>query len=143
MAGFEVPTGLEDVQETYKVGLQVCIRIVNGIAYSRLGTEMQNYCWSVCGKDTFQSLLVREVSLDEGELGIGREHSQPPLLERDIIIVIAVVIADNDATPLEKCLGDMESDEARGPGDQYDGATLECMLVIQSHDQSLSYRSRV
>src|SRR5690554_1864221 len=104
---------------------------------------MQDNRWSIRREDIIQSLLIRKIPLNEGELGIGREHSQPPLLERDIIIVIAVVIADNDATPLEKCLGDMESDEARGPGDQYDGATLECMLVIQSHDQSLSYRSRV
>ncbi len=108
--------------------MQVCIRIVDGIAYSRLGTEMQDDRWSVCGKDTIQSLLIREVSLDEGELRIGREHSQPPLLERHIVIVIAVVIANDDATPLEKCLGDMEPDEARGPGDQYVSVNSACLL---------------
>ena len=119
------------------------IRIVDGIPHPCLGSEMQYYGWSVFGECTVECLLISKVPLDEGKVGIARKHPQSSFFEGNIVVVVAIVISDDDATPLKKGLGDVEPNEARGSGDHYDGAALQRMLVIQSHAQSLSYRSRV
>ena len=119
-------TCLKDVIEPDHVALDIRIRILDAIAYTRLSGQVHNNIEVIVFEETVDEGLVSEIALDElvgmlrGFIGLLLDLAQAVLLERRIIVVIQVVKADD----AERLFGIQEPQhevgayEAGGAGDE-------------------------
>lgn len=102
MVHAEVPAGLEDIEESDYVRLDVGVGVVDGVSDACLGGEVEDDLRFELGEHPIKHFLIGEVSLDEGESVISRQHPKPSILQGHIVVVVAVVIADDGAASLQK-----------------------------------------
>ena len=111
----EIAAGLQDVQEAHEVALQVCIRIRDAVADTRLRGEVHDLV----------ELLLFEERVDGGLVGdVQVQHLQPEglaasFLEADVVIVIVVVHTDNLISPLPEGVHKLGADESGRAGHEY------------------------
>jgi len=129
-----VAAGLENVEEAHEVALHVGIRVRDGVAHTRLGSEVHHLVEFFLGKELVYGFLVGEVNahkartrerrafehLPEGDFGkhasIRRTETvfpQAPVLEAHIVIVVDVVKPDNLVPAGRKHRHNLRGDKTR------------------------------
>lgn len=113
-----VAAGLEYVEEADEVALEVCARVLDGVAHARLGGEVHDDVKAVLSEQALDEGGVAQVAAHEGEaaicVGLG-QHAQARVLDAGVVIAVEVVEADNNVIGLIKQLLDEErADEAGG-----------------------------
>lgn len=126
--------GLQDVIEADDIGFDVHVRVVDRIPHARLRREVDHDVKLVLGKEVVDQRLVGEVASHERPFAFRVlpcqlfDLGKAVIFERDVVIVVAVVKADD----LDRLNGAQEfhhevrADEARRAGD-------EDRFVLQIH----------
>ncbi|MCY1441872.1 hypothetical protein D9M71_582110 [compost metagenome] len=99
--------------------MQVILRLLDGVPYAGLGSEVDDLLEGVAGEQFEQSGLVGDIQALEAEAGAGRQPIEPRLLERHAVVVVEVVDADHLMAFRAQAQGGVEADEAGGAGDQH------------------------
>ena len=111
-------TGLEDVEEAYKITFQVGTRVLDGVADSRLSCEVYHDVKAVLCEQALDEGGVTKISAHEGEaaLGIGLgQHAQTRVLDAGVVVAVEVVETDDHVIGLlEKLFDEERTDEAGG-----------------------------
>lgn len=93
-----VAAGLEHVEEAHEVALQVCARVLDGVADARLGGEVHHDIEAVLSEQTLDEGGVAQVAAHEGEaavcVGLGK-HAQARVLDAGVVVAVEVVEADD------------------------------------------------
>src|SRR5438128_4710180 len=108
-----MPRQFEHVQMTDQVRLGVDQRMIERIAHTRLGAEMDDSLEVEIGQRRRERRLIGEVDLDEAEAVamLGFEERQAVPLQLDAIIIAETVDADDRRAALEQPLAQMKADE--------------------------------
>lgn len=118
-----VAAGLEHVEETDQVALEVCARVLDGVADARLGGEVHHDVEAVLSEQALDERGVAQVAAHEGEaavcVGLGK-HAQAGVLDAGVVVAVEVVEADDRVIGLlEQLLDEERADEAGGSCDEY------------------------
>ena len=113
-----VAAGLEHVEEAHEVTLQVCARVLDGVADARLGGEVHHDIKAVLSEQALDEGGVAQVAAHEGEaavrVGLGK-HAQAGVLDAGVVVAVEVVEADDHVIGLlEQLLDEEGADEAGG-----------------------------
>ena len=98
------------------------IRIDQGIAYPCLGRQMDDAVQMgmlLCQRQ--HAFAVGHIQLVKGKACLFRQTRQPRLFQRDVIVIVEIVDADNPVTACQQCLGNTGTNETGGAGDQNRG----------------------
>ena len=127
-----VAAGLQQIEEAHQVGFDVHVRVIDGIAHARLGRQIHHHRRLIFRKGLAHCRLVRDVDLQEDEVGVLQKLIQPVLLQRDLVIIVHIVDADHgDAFHLvQQTPGQEEADEAGRAGDK-DRFALQLYIGFQ------------
>lgn len=117
-----VAAGLEHIEESDEVALQVGARILDGVAHARLGGEVHHDVEAVLGEQALDEGGVAQVAAHEGEAAVGvdlGQHAQARVLDAGVVIAVKVVEADDCVIGLlEQLLDEEGTDEAGRSGDE-------------------------
>ena len=113
-----VTAPLEDIQKTGQVAVEVCVRVFERIPDARLSRQIDDDLEAVFCEQRIQFVPVREVRPDETEALVFLQKFQPCLFQRDIVVVVQVVQADDRIPILQKPAGKVKADKARCARDQ-------------------------
>ena len=117
-----VAAGLEHVEETDEVALEVGTRILDGVAHARLGGEVHHDVEAVLGEQALDEGGIAQVAAHEGEAAVGvglGQHAQARVLDAGVVIAVEVVEADDNVIGLlEQLLDEEGTDEAGRSGDE-------------------------
>lgn len=116
-----VAAGLEYVEEADEVALEVCARVLDGVAHARLGGEVHNDVEAVLSEQALDEGGVAQVAAHEGEaavrVGFGK-HAQARVLDAGVVVAVEVVEADDHVIGhLKQLLDEERADKAGGSGD--------------------------
>src|SRR5215831_10073172 len=95
-----MPTALEDVEKTGKIGIEISVRILERIANTGLGGQMHHRPELALGKNAFDRASLGEIDLMESKLAKFAQNSQACLLQGRIVIIVDAVHADHRAASL-------------------------------------------
>lgn len=90
--------GLEDVEEAHEVTLQVCARVLDGVADARLGGEVHHDIEAVLSEQALDEGGIAQVAAHEGEADVGvglGQHAQARVLDAGVVVAVEVVEADD------------------------------------------------
>src|SRR3954469_8060368 len=113
-----VPAAFEHVEEAFDVALHVDVRVFQRVPHARLSAQMDDGVVGLRPEDIFHGRTIGEIDLPEREVAVRGEIAETALLERDLVVIVKAVDADNVAAGLQIALGNMVSDEAGGSGQQ-------------------------
>lgn len=117
-----VAAGLEHVEEADQVAFQIGARVLDGVADTRLGSEVHHYTEAVLGEQALDEGGVAEVAAHEGEAAVGvglGQHAQARILDAGIIVAVEVIEAEDGVIGLlEQLLDEERTDEAGRSGDE-------------------------
>ena len=89
-----VPTGLEDIVEAEHVGLDVGIRVLDGIAHTSLGCKIDDDLGVILLEDVIDSGLIGDVTTNEVEGGC-LKFVETRLLQGHVVIRVHIVDTDD------------------------------------------------
>lgn len=115
--------GLEHIEESDEVALQVGARVLDGVADARLGGEVHHDIEAVLGEQALDERGVTQVAAHEGEaavcVGLG-QHAQAGVLDTGVVVAVEVVETDDNVIGLlEKLFDEERADKAGCSGDEY------------------------
>lgn len=117
-----VAAGLEHVEEADQVALEVCARVLDGVAHARLGGEVHHNVEAVLSEQALDEGGVAQVAAHEGEAAVGvglGQHAQARVLDAGVVVAVEVVEADDCVIGLlEQLLDEEGTDEAGRSGDE-------------------------
>jgi len=113
-----VSAALQNVHEADEVGVDVGVRILEGIADTGLGGEMDDALGFLGGEEVFDRGSIGEVEAVEAEVGVTGEAGEAGFLEADVVVVVEVVETDDLIAAGEEFFGRVVADEAGGAGDE-------------------------
>lgn len=118
-----VAAGLEHVEESDEVALEVCARVLDGVSDARLCGEVHHDVEAVLGEQALDEGGVAQVATHEGEaavcVGLG-QHAQAGVLDTGVVVAVEVVETDDNVISLlEQLLDEERADEAGRSGDEY------------------------
>ena len=90
-----VAAAFENIGETDDIALDVSVRILQGIANAGLGGQVDDLVELLVGKQLVHAGTVGHVELDEAEAGQRSQALQTALLERDFVVIVQIVEADD------------------------------------------------
>src|SRR5882757_3554554 len=119
MAAFVVPASLQNVDEAFKVGVGVAVRVVDGVANPGLSCEVDHFGKSMFCKQCSNRGTVRQIDLYKIESRLAAQDIQACPFQLRIIVVGEIIQSDNVAPLGLQLARNMEADETRGSRDQY------------------------
>lgn len=118
-----VAAGLQDVEESDEVALEVGARVLDGVADARLGGEVHHDVEAVLGEQALDERGVAQVATDEGKATIRVElsqHAQARVLDARVVVAVEVVKANDGVIGLlEQLLDEERADKAGRAGDEH------------------------
>lgn len=116
-------TGLEHIEESDEVALEVGARVLDGVADARLGGEVHHDIEAVLGEQALDEGGVAQVAAHEGKaavcVGLGK-HAQARVLDAGVVVAVEVVETDDHIVGLlEQLLDEERADEAGRSSDEY------------------------
>jgi hypothetical protein len=114
-----VAAPLEHGHRAGDVAVDVGERGLNAVAHAGLRAEVDDSLELLAGEQLRHSVSVGEVELDELEPSVALEHLEPRVLQREVVVLVEVVEADDLVAALEQQLRRMISDESSGTCNQY------------------------
>lgn len=117
-----VTTGLKHVEEADQVALEICARVLDGVANACLCGEVHNDVEAVLSEQALDEGGVTQVTAHEGKaaicVGLG-QHAQTRMLDTRVVVAVKVVEADDCVIGLlEQLLDEESTDEAGRSGDE-------------------------
>lgn len=100
-----VAAGLEHVEETNEVALQVGARVLDGVADARLGGEVHNDVEAVQCEQALDEGGIAQVAAHEGEAAVcvgPGQHAQARVLDAGVVVAVKVVETDDGIIGLDK-----------------------------------------
>ena len=117
-----VAAGLEHVEEADQVALEVCARVLDGVADARLGGEVHHDVEAVLSEQALDEGGVAQVAAYEGKAAVCvglSKHAQARVLDAGVVVAVEVVETDDDVIGLlEQLLDEEGTDEAGRSGDE-------------------------
>ena len=110
------PAPFDDVKKSDDVALHVGVRIVDGVAHSRLRAQVHHALKFVAVKQGLHCLTVRKIHLDEFEAWITLQNLQTRLLQRRVVVCVEIVEPDDLITPIEQQPRGVKTDKSRSTG---------------------------
>lgn len=98
-----VAAGLEHVEEADEVALQVCARVLDGVADACLCGEVHNDVEAVLSEQALDEGGVAQVTANEGEAAVGvgfGQHAQARVLDARVVVAVEVVEANDHVVGL-------------------------------------------
>lgn len=118
-----IAAGLEHIEESDEVALEVGARVLDGVADARLGGEVHHDIEAVLGEQALDEGCIAQVAAHEGEAAVGvglGQHAQARVLDAGVVIAVKVVETDDGVIGLlEQLLDEERADEAGRSGDEY------------------------
>lgn len=115
--------GLEHIEESDEVALEVSARVLDRVSDARLCGEVHHDVEAVLREQTLDKGGVAEVAAHEGEAAVGvglGQHAQARILDAGIIVAVEVIEAEDGVIGLlEQLLDEERADEAGGSCDEY------------------------
>lgn len=90
-----VSTPLEHVQVPDQIAVGVDVGVLQGVAHTRLGCEVDHPVEAVLGEQRGHALAIGQVQRDESHVVAARQIIEAGLLERDIVIRVEIVDPDD------------------------------------------------
>ena len=93
-----VAAGLEHIEESDEVALEVGARVLDGVADARLGGEVHNDVETVLGEQPLDEGGIAQVAANEGEAAFPIslcKHAQTRMLDARVVVAVEVVEADD------------------------------------------------
>src|SRR5262245_13419473 len=97
-----VAASFEDMEEADYVGIDIAVRVLEGVADTGLRGEVHHALRPVFGKQFFYRRPILQVTSCKLEARQAFEPRQPRLLQADIVVVAEVVDADDLVAALEQ-----------------------------------------
>src|SRR5205085_1501862 len=118
MLDAEVAARLEDVEKAVDVARRIRVRIDQRVAHAGLRGEMDHALRLHLFEEAIGRVAIGEIELLETEARAGREQlAQTRFFQRDVVVAIEAVDADDSVAALEQTARHMRSDETGGAGD--------------------------
>ncbi len=115
----QVPACFEDFELGDEIGADIGARMIDRIAHAGLRREMDDAVdLGMRPREAEQRLGIGEIEALEAEAALARQGREPRLFQRDRIIVVDVIDADDVFAALQKRRADMHADEAGRAGDE-------------------------
>lgn len=120
MLGLQRPPEFKHVEMTDEIGLRISTGILDRIADPGLRTQVNDAVYATARHRAVERDMVGEIGFQELKRRAepSFEIGDPIPLQLHHIIVVQIVDPDDLIAPRQQRGGGMESDEARGPGDQ-------------------------
>ncbi len=118
MLNTSMATSLEDVPHTDEIGVDVGSGILQGIANTGLGCQMDDSIKRIGLEQPLDRCAVRDIDRIEDESIALSQSLETILFQLNGVVAIEVIDTDNAITSGEKPLGQVITDEARCPSDQ-------------------------
>ncbi len=112
-----VAAAFKDVGEADDVAVDVGERVLDGVAHTGLGGEVDDALGLVSGKGRFDSAAIGEVDAQMGIAGVLGVAGQPRFLDNRIVVVVVVVDADDCIAALKQPQNEGGADEASSARD--------------------------
>ena len=90
-----IPATFKNIKESVDIGVQIRMRIINGISNARLGSEVNHSIEWILMKNLRNSTAVREIRFEKGEIFQSLQRLQSRVLQRRIIVRVYVVDPDD------------------------------------------------
>jgi hypothetical protein len=113
-----VPAGLEDGQEARDIGMDIGLRVVEGVADSRLGCEVDHDVGREGGHLAGEGPGLGNVEAHEPEARVLAQLRKAGLLEADVIVIVDVVDPEHCNALRCQARRDMETHESGRPRDE-------------------------
>ena len=113
-----VSTGLEKVRERDDVALDVGVRIDQRIPNAGLRGQVHDAVERVIGEQPIDGFPVGQIAADVDEVRVFGQDRRSVVLERNPVVVVPVVDPHDPVAPVQQPPGEVEADEAGGPGDE-------------------------
>lgn len=114
-----VAAALEDVGEADDVAVDVCVRVLDGVAHPGLGGQVHDTVKALLSKQPGHAFAVGNVQFDEAETWLALQTRETVMLELRRVVVVEVVKTDHLVASRQQQLADMHADEAGSAGDEY------------------------
>ena len=111
--------GLEDIEESHEIALEICVRVGDGIPDARLGGKVDDRVESLGVKQRIKLLFVGDVHLYEALALPRAELLYAALLEPDVIVVVEIVDAYGLVSPGREDVHQFRAYEAGGSSHKY------------------------
>src|SRR5215471_1528344 len=118
MPAFSMPATLEDVEKARNIGIDISMRIDQGMTHAGLRGEMHDSRKAMRSKQRRYGFALANVHLDEFEIGERLELREPSLLETRIVIGIEVIEAHHVVSVRQEAARHMHPDEPGRAGNE-------------------------
>src|SRR5215217_7978123 len=113
MLDLVMPAAFQDIGETDDIGVDVIMRMIEGVAHAGLRGEMDNSLRTFFGEQRRQRRSIGDILLDEAKPVAAVELFQAGKLQPNIIIVVEIVYARDLMPAVEQRPADVEADKSR------------------------------
>ncbi len=118
MSNLLMPTALKDVHESDQIGIDISMRVGQGVTHPGLGGQVDNCIKLVISKECFHAAAIRDIAFYKRETLFISQLLETTVFKRYIIVVVQVIQANDLITTSQKALTEMGADEAGGSGYQ-------------------------
>ena len=118
MPDVAVPATFEDIAESDQIGIDVTVRVVDGVAHAGLGGEIDHHVETVVPEQLRQCFPISHVDPPEAE-GPGRTQPfKPGLFQTRIVECVQVVYGEDPVSLLQQSSAKRRPDESCAAGYQ-------------------------
>src|SRR5690606_18058812 len=114
-----VPAALEHRERARHVAVRIRERRLDAVADARLRREMHDAVEALVREEIRHGFPIGEIDLHELEVRGRLELREPRTLQRDVVVLVKVVEADDLVAAAEELLRSVKADEAGGARHQY------------------------
>ncbi len=112
-----MPAALQDVGGADHVAVHVGQRVLQAVAHTRLGGQVDNPVKALLGEQRRYRVPLDEVQLDEAKARQGLKPLDARLLECDVVVAAHVVQPDHFVASLEQGAGRVKANKSGRAGD--------------------------
>ena len=115
MLDLVVAAPFEDVREPLKIGIDICVRVLNRVAHPGLRREMDYPVGLFLSEQRRHRLAILDGHPVHGKIAMAGHAGQPSLFQRHFVIVIEIINTDDRVAAGKQTLGAMHANETGGP----------------------------
>ena len=109
----------ENINEADQIAINVSVRILDRIANASLRSEMDDFVEAFFGKQFLHPGTVGHIKFDKAEAGQGSQAFEAVFLERNLVVIVEIVEADNLIAACQQAQRGGHADKAGSAGNKY------------------------
>ena len=137
-----VTTTFQDVGETHQIGIDVGMRILQGVPHARLGRQVNHTLWLVLSEQGLHGGPVGHVLTNLGESWFTGQALKPRFLQSGVVVIVDVIYADYFITSVKQPMRQMGANEARRARNQNFQRVLSCSFRTSARHLQTGHRVR-